>query len=74
MKSMRAHEAGYGSLGCSISFPDYVISSPCCHKQVILFGYFWLPVLQRATRPLICVLKSSEEVKLDVLIKKLELF
>lgn len=72
MKSIRAHGAGYESLGCSISFPGYVISSLCCHKQVILFGYFSLPVMQRATRALIHVLKTSEEIKLDLLIKKLD--
>lgn len=72
MKSIRVYGVGYGSSGCSISFPGYVISSPCCYKEVIPFGYFWLPVMQRVTRPLIHVLKSSEEIKLDLLIKKLD--
>lgn len=72
MKGSRVHRAGYGSLGCFISFPGYAISSMCSHKQVIPFGYCWFPAVQIETTTLIHVLKSSEEINLDLLAKNLD--
>lgn len=69
MKSSKVHRAGYGPLRRSISFLGYVISSLCCHKQVIQFGYCWFPPMQIATAPLTHVLKSSEEKNWIYLLK-----